>query len=101
MTRELEDSRETVSCAVCTQLFQDARILNCSHSFCLQCLIGCQSQAGSDGLTEQHCPICRELTVPNLEELTQLPPNVFANKVAELIRENDRQNNRSQSNNDG
>ncbi|KAF6040590.1 nhl-1 [Bugula neritina] len=100
MTRELEDSRETVSCAVCTQLFQDARILNCSHSFCLQCLIGCQSQAGSDGLTEQHCPICRELTVPNLEELTQLPPNVFANKVAELIRENDRQNNRSQSNND-
>lgn len=86
MSRELEESRETVTCSVCVELFRDARILNCSHSFCLHCLIGCQAQAGQDGMTETACPVCRELTVPPTADIPLLPSNVFANKVSDLIR---------------
>lgn len=89
MTRELEESRETVTCAVCVELFRDARVLTCSHSFCLQCLIGCQAQAGENGVNEVNCPVCRELTVPSMVDMSLLPVNVFANKVAEYIRLHD------------
>jgi len=51
MSKELEESRETVTCSVCVELFNDARILTCSHSFCMHCLIGCQAQGGEDGVT--------------------------------------------------
>ena len=93
MSRELEESRETVTCSVCVELFNDARILNCSHSFCMHCLIGCQAQAGQDGVTEIACPVCREVTVPPLADIPLLPVNVFANKVAILIRVNDEASN--------
>ena len=93
MSRELEESRETVTCSVCVELFNDARILNCSHSFCMHCLIGCQAQAGQDGVTEIACPVCREVTVPPLADIPLLPVNVFANKVANLIRVNDEASN--------
>ena len=78
-----------MTCSVCVELFSDARILNCSHSFCMHCLIGCQAQAGQDGVTEIACPVCREVTVPPLADIPLLPVNVFANKVANLIRVND------------
>lgn len=89
MTRELEESRETVTCAICVELFRDARVLTCSHSFCLHCLIGCQAQAGHNGATDISCPVCRELTVPPVADISHLPTNLFANKVAQLIRSND------------
>ena len=98
MTRELEDSRETVTCAVCVELFQDARVLLCTHSFCLHCLIGCQAQAGQNGAYEINCPVCRERTIPPLADIPLLPVNTFANKVASLIRANDNQHSEQQNN---
>ncbi|XP_067948739.1 uncharacterized protein [Watersipora subatra] len=90
MTRELEESRMLVTCAVCVELFEEARILSCSHSFCLHCLIGCQAQAREGGASVVNCPVCRELTVPPLVDIPLLPQNLFANSVAALIRSNDR-----------
>ena len=81
--RELEESIESVTCAICMEVFSDGRILVCNHTYCLGCLVSYQHLNDS---TTKECPKCRRSTVPRLSEIPSLPPNVFANKVAELIR---------------
>lgn len=81
--RELEESKETVTCAICVDYFEDARQLSCSHSFCLACLVSFQS----DKHGSSPCPTCRKISVPPLAQLQSLPINSFANGLAELIRQ--------------
>ncbi|XP_061098957.1 E3 ubiquitin-protein ligase TRIM35-like [Conger conger] len=45
---------EELSCPVCTEIFRDPVVLNCSHSFCKACLQQYWDQKGSP-----ECPVCR------------------------------------------
>ncbi|XP_035276452.1 tripartite motif-containing protein 35-like [Anguilla anguilla] len=45
---------EELSCPVCSEIFRDPVLLNCSHSFCKACLQQYWEQKGS-----QECPVCR------------------------------------------
>lgn len=82
MERVIENTKDSVTCAICTDVFDDARMLTCSHSFCLHCLT--EYRADSNGQYKE-CPICRDVTVPPLGSLEILPANDFANKVVEVI----------------
>ena len=45
---------EHMMCSVCRSVFQDPRVLNCGHTFCLSCLEHINSAAGTS-----QCPECR------------------------------------------
>lgn len=83
MERILEESRESVTCAICTDVFEDPRTLTCSHSFCSHCLTEFRQRER----TNEFCPICRKLTVPSVEQIVTLPKNEFAASVVKLIKE--------------
>jgi len=84
--QEVEEIRDVVTCAICLELFENAHLLACSHSFCMSCLRELCSEMGS---MRTRCPQCRATSVPSLLSLDQLPENEFANKLADLVREQD------------
>ena len=54
----IQDRRETLTCAICRDILDHPKLLPCSHTFCLKCLVGLTS-SNAQSLS---CPICRELT---------------------------------------
>ena len=46
-----------LTCTICYELFIDANILNCGHSFCYLCIALWQT---SNNLNKKLCPICRK-----------------------------------------
>uniref|UniRef100_A0AAV2JZA7 E3 ubiquitin-protein ligase TRIM13 n=1 Tax=Knipowitschia caucasica TaxID=637954 RepID=A0AAV2JZA7_KNICA len=62
----MEQLEEELTCPICCCLFEDPRVLLCSHSFCKKCLEGLLE--GSRGLafrTPLKCPTCRKETPHN------------------------------------
>ncbi|KAL8596885.1 hypothetical protein ACOMHN_065835 [Nucella lapillus] len=55
------EKRETLTCAMCLDIFRDPKLLPCSHTFCQKCL---------EDLISQHpggtfpCPACKDIEVP-------------------------------------
>ncbi|NWV82149.1 TRI59 protein, partial [Dasyornis broadbenti] len=51
---------EELSCAICCDIFEDPRVLPCSHTFCRACLQGLlQPEPGSSSARCLSCPSCR------------------------------------------
>ncbi|NXC34178.1 TRI59 protein, partial [Campylorhamphus procurvoides] len=72
---------EELTCAVCYSIFQDPRVLPCSHTFCRECLQGILQRSDSSSCPRRRllrCPSCRAaLDLPSLESL----PTNFALKA--------------------
>ena len=90
MDRILLESKDSVTCPICADVFDDPRTLSCSHCFCLHCLI--EFRGPEAGTNNKFCPVCRENTVPPIGQIQTLPRNDFAEKVAKLIRETETPN---------
>lgn len=87
VNRILNETRDSVTCAICMEVFKDPRVLSCSHSFCHHCLV---AHVGYElGNTPTVCPTCRQPTVPSLDDVEAFPKNVFASKVADMVRQED------------
>ena len=74
---------EYLQCTLCMEDMQRSCILQCHHSFCVDCLQKYIAQA-----TEPHkmtCPICRKVTTLPEGDLTTLPPNFFMDNLKDLI----------------
>jgi len=74
--KELADMSE---CCICTDIFQDPRMLPCTHTFCMACLLnyGKDRQPGD----RMPCPLCRtEFIIPD-EGLITIPKNFFMDRV--------------------
>lgn len=62
----MEQLEEELTCPVCCSLFEDPRVLLCSHSFCKKCLEGLlEGSRGPAFRTPLKCPTCRKETPHN------------------------------------
>ncbi|XP_026150652.2 tripartite motif-containing 13 [Mastacembelus armatus] len=62
----MEQLEEELTCPVCCCLFEDPRVLLCSHSFCKKCLEGLlEGNRGPTFRTPLKCPTCRKETPHN------------------------------------
>ena len=80
-----EDANDLISCPVCYEHYQDPRILQCAHQFCLRCLQQVKMAARQD---HKHicCPQCRTITHLSDTGLKGLPRPVLMNKAQDVIR---------------
>ncbi|XP_028248776.1 tripartite motif-containing 13 isoform X2 [Parambassis ranga] len=62
----MEQLEEELTCPICCGLFEDPRVLLCSHSFCKKCLEGLlEGNRGPAYRTPFKCPTCRKETPHN------------------------------------
>ncbi|XP_077946328.1 tripartite motif-containing 13 isoform X2 [Gasterosteus aculeatus] len=62
----MEELEEELTCPICCGLFDDPRVLLCSHSFCKSCLEGLlEGSRGPAFRTPFKCPTCRKETPHN------------------------------------
>ena len=62
----MEQLEEELTCPVCCGLFEDPRVLLCSHSFCKKCLEGLlEGNRGAAFRAPLKCPTCRKETPHN------------------------------------
>lgn len=78
--REVIECQSIVTCPICLDMLDDGRLLPCTHSFCLNCLIRLNKTS-----RHEECPKCREITVPPAALLSSLPLNYFANNIVKMI----------------
>ena len=74
---------EYLQCTLCMEDMQRSCILQCHHSFCVDCLQKYMAQ--STDPQKMTCPICRKVTTLPNGDLTSLPPNFFMDNLKELI----------------
>ena len=69
-------------CPVCFEPYKDPRLLKCGHQFCQSCLTDITKYT-----TQGHipCPVCREVTEPQLGDVTTLPRSTLHQYIQELI----------------
>lgn len=64
--KTMELLEEDLTCPICCCLFEDPRVLPCSHSFCRKCLEGIlDGQRGPAWRPPFRCPTCRKETSHN------------------------------------
>ncbi|XP_072300881.1 tripartite motif-containing 13 [Eucyclogobius newberryi] len=63
----IEQLEEELTCPICCCLFEDPRVLLCSHSFCKKCLEGLllEGNRGAAFRAPLKCPACRKETPHN------------------------------------
>lgn len=82
---KMEDVKQSVTCGICLQIFNDPRALSCSHTYCLICLQGFQTSSSK----KKNCPECRKDSIPVKQDLAGLPVNQLAVKLVDLVHKYD------------
>ncbi|XP_071804580.1 uncharacterized protein [Asterias amurensis] len=71
-----EISQDHLECPICSGRFKQPKLLECSHSFCLECLQ--QLRQNSPSTTRLSCPVCRQETLINENGIDGLKTNFLA-----------------------
>ena len=74
---------EYLQCTLCMEDMQRSCILQCHHSFCVDCLQKYIAQTADPN--EMTCPICRKVTTVPGGDLATLPPNFFMDNLKDFI----------------
>ncbi|XP_038053688.1 E3 ubiquitin-protein ligase TRIM56-like, partial [Patiria miniata] len=77
-------SVDHLECYICTNRFRQPKLLDCLHSFCLQCLqelIQSQDPSG----TKLTCPLCRRETMLKGSGVADLPNNFSFSALVEEV----------------
>lgn len=79
MADELND---IVECSICSEVYNDPRILPCIHTFCLKCIekTGTSRKPGE----KIPCPLCREEFIIPQEGFVGLQKNFFMSRIIEI-----------------
>ncbi|NXY86463.1 TRI59 protein, partial [Alcedo cyanopectus] len=84
-----------LTCTICFSLFEDPRVLPCSHTFCRSCLEGVlelSTNAASTwrpSITPLKCPNCRSVLEISTDALESLPVNFALKAIIEKYRQED------------
>lgn len=75
---------EEATCAICLNLFDDPRLLPCSHSYCLACVAKQLAASPNAAVT---CATCRATHAVGASGAAALPANRALAAIASLLRE--------------
>ncbi|XP_033640635.1 tripartite motif-containing protein 2-like [Asterias rubens] len=78
-----EISQDHLECPICSGCFKQPKLLECSHSFCLECLQ--QLRQNSPSTTRLSCPVCRQETLINENGIDGLKTNLTILSLIEAI----------------
>ena len=73
--------QDLVTCVICCDLFDDPRLLPCSHTYCRQCIADCASASGG----RFSCPLRDDCTV-TANQINSLPVNRHVRDLVEVHR---------------
>ena len=79
----LKKVEEQLNCSICLDTYSDPKLLQCSHTYCRQCLVPLvdRDQQGRLGLT---CPTCRQITPISDRGVAGLQPAFHINHLLEV-----------------
>ncbi|XP_038054652.1 E3 ubiquitin-protein ligase TRIM71-like [Patiria miniata] len=77
-------SVDHLECSICTNRFRQPKLLDCLHSFCLQCLQELRQSQDPSG-TELTCPLCRRETMLKKSGVADLPNNFAFSALVEEV----------------
>uniref|UniRef100_A0A158R548 RING-type domain-containing protein n=1 Tax=Syphacia muris TaxID=451379 RepID=A0A158R548_9BILA len=85
-----EDFSESfLTCATCLSTYDQfkrkAKLLPCSHTICLQCLLHMEELAQKTETNVLRCPMCRELAILPPGGVTALPSSFLINQLYDLM----------------
>ena len=91
----MEKVREELICAVCLEFLREPKVLQCAHSFCLQCLrkmaTNKKRKSGVRTLIELECPSCRHITSLAHGRLdTDLRTNYNLKRLVQIVSEEEK-----------
>ena len=77
----VDELEQDLECGICSEIYQDPRVLNCQHIFCVKCLTTIAGRGFS-----LSCPVCRTVTLLDLEKgVAGLGKPITLNKVQETV----------------
>ncbi|XP_038053681.1 E3 ubiquitin-protein ligase TRIM71-like, partial [Patiria miniata] len=77
-------SVDHLECSICTNRFRQPKLLDCLHSFCLQCLHDLRQSQDPSG-TKLTCPLCRRETMLKGSGVADLPNNFAFSALVEEV----------------
>ncbi|XP_038053729.1 tripartite motif-containing protein 42-like [Patiria miniata] len=77
-------SVDHLECSICTNRFRQPKLLDCLHSFCLQCLQELR-QSQDPSATKLTCPLCRCETMLKGSGVADLPNNFAFSAMVEEV----------------
>ncbi|XP_038053713.1 E3 ubiquitin-protein ligase TRIM71-like [Patiria miniata] len=77
-------SVDHLECSICTNRFRQPKLLDCLHSFCLQCLQELRHSQDPSG-TKLTCPLCRRETMLEGSGVADLPNNFAFSALVEEV----------------
>lgn len=83
LRRIRESLNDILECSVCKDVFEDARMLPCIHSFCLKCLKEMLNRCDSGNAIT--CPMCRSEFPLNENGVEGLHKNFFLMRLKETM----------------
>ncbi|XP_038053719.1 E3 ubiquitin-protein ligase TRIM56-like [Patiria miniata] len=77
-------SVDHLECSICTNRFRQPKLLDCLHSFCLECLQELRQSQDPSG-TKLTCPLCRRETMLKGSGVADLPNNFAFSALVEEV----------------
>jgi len=78
-TTLVDELSEEVRCALCLELFEDPRFLQCGHTFCFECLKGLEVRKTIN------CPLCRKVHHIGKGTINDLMKNLYVANIVQKI----------------
>ena len=76
-----------LECPICQEQFTEPRVLPCQHTFCLHCLGKIREhQSATESIP---CPVCRATYHLSTAGIDDLPKNIFAANLIDIVRQDD------------